>query len=345
MTAFPYALPNLFSGIFILISAMSVIFGLDETHEALRHKPDRGRQLGKLIFNFINRRRDTSGYAQVATDETELQSTPRPIVRQRRGSQIVFPRSVPDPERQQTDTVGPDNPIKADTQATSASFRQILTRNVVLTLAQHHLLAFHVSTFNALIFLLLPAPHARNENYHFPSLRFTGGLGLSQERVGVAMAILGVIGLPLQLLLYPPLNSKLGTLRGYRTFLPFSIVAYTLLPFLVLLATSPAWRIWTLLSLILAAQVLSRTFALTGTVILVNNSAPSRASLGTIHGIAQSASSAARMLGPTAGGALLGLGLSNNFVVGIWWFMAIVAAANWGLLFLVYEGDGSGGRA
>lgn len=53
MNTFPYALPNLFSGIFILISAMSVVFGLDETHEALRHKPDYGRKIGRHVANII----------------------------------------------------------------------------------------------------------------------------------------------------------------------------------------------------------------------------------------------------------------------------------------------------
>ena len=159
------------------------------------------------------------------------------------------------------------------------------------------------------------------------------------------MAILGIIGLPLQILLYPPLNSRLGTLPGYRMFLPFSVLAYTALPFLVLLPEQPAWRVWLCLALVLGAQVLSRTFALTGTVILVNNSSPSPASLGTIHGVAQSASSGARMLGPTIGGWLLGLGLKSNLVGGVWWGMAVVAFANWGLLFLIYEGDGAGGRA
>lgn len=159
------------------------------------------------------------------------------------------------------------------------------------------------------------------------------------------MAILGMIGLPLQILLYPPLNSKMGTLRAYRTFLPWSVVAYITLPFLSLLPQKPAWAVWLSLAGVLASQVLSRTFALTGTVILVNNSSPGREVLGTIHGFAQSVSSGARMLGPTIGGFILGWGLKNNFVGCIWWIMAVIAGLNWTLLWFVYEGDGTGGKA
>lgn len=335
MTAYPYSLPNLFSGVFIFISAMSVVFGLDETHEALRHKPDYGRRIGKLITGIICRsQRNTDGYSRVAPDETEMQATP---------GQHVVPRSVSDPEQQTSPTATTATDPK--TTPAKSPFRRILTRNVLLTLTAHHLLAFHLSTFNALVVLLLPAPHSANTTHHFPSLRWTGGLGLTQEKVGLAMAILGIIGLPLQIFLYPPLNTKLGTLPGYRTFLPFSILAYVAIPFLVLVPERPAWLVWVLLSVVLGSQVLARTFALTGTVILVNNSSPGRDALGTVHGVAQSASSAARMLGPTVGGWLLGLGLSANFVGGVWWLMAGVAAVNWALLFLIYEGDGMGGRA
>lgn len=339
MKAFPYALPNLFSGVFILISAMSVIFGLDETHEALRNKPDYGRKIGKLITSMVCRSRLANHeYAPLATDENELQ----PITRTSSTTpgSTVFPRSVPDPEQQTTSiSVDDQQPLK---QSIKSPFRRILTKNIILTLTSHFLLAMHVSSFNALIFLLLPAPHSSNTNHHFPSLRFTGGLSLSQSRVGLAMAILGIIGLPLQIIFYPPTTHRLGTLPSYRIFLPFSILAYTALPFLVLLPTSPSWRVWALLAAVLGSQVLSRTFALTGTVILVNNSSPGPETLGTIHGVAQSVSSAARMLGPTIGGWLLGLGLKGNLVGGVWWGMAIVASLNWALLWCIHEGDGKG---
>lgn len=346
MNTFPYALPNLFSGIFILVSAMSVVFGLDETHEALRDKPDYGRKIGRTISRIICRRsreHNNHEYARLATEEMEaeeLQLTPIARTTSRSDSRI-YPRSVPDPRQRSPSP----QPLAATTATpTSSPFRRILTKNVLLTLTSHHLLALHVSTFNALIFLLLPTPHS-SDNPSFPTLRFTGGLSLSQTRVGFAMAILGLIGLPLQLLFYPPTTLRLGTLRSYRLFLPFSVLAYTALPFLVLLPTHPAWRVWVLLATVLASQVLSRTFALTGTVILVNNSSPAPSCLGTIHGVAQSVSSAARMLGPTVGGWLLGVGMRNNLVGGIWWGMAAVAAVNWGLLWFVFEGDGKGGEA
>lgn len=87
-------------------------------------------------------------------------------------------------------------------------------------------------------------------------------------------------------------------------------------------------------------QVLSRTFALPGMTILVNNCTPDPSVLGTIHGVGQSVASGGRMLGPLLGGAGLAWGLRSNAVGAVWWLMAAVACGNWGMLWIIEEGDG-----
>lgn len=67
-------------------------------------------------------------------------------------------------------------------------------------------------------------------------------------------------------------------------------------------------------------------------MILVNDSAPSRNLLGTVHGLASSISSAARIMGPTVGGVMLGWGLAYNFVALPLWLLALVAMVNWAVL-------------
>ena len=319
MKTYPYALPNLFSGIFILTSALGIVLGLDETHEALRHRTDHGRQFGKWLYNRLSRTKQTYEYTRLHdiadsqandVDLEELSRTP----------------------------VKPTTDPQIPTAKPKSTFNKIFTRNVVLTLLTHFLLALHISSFNTLIFLLLPTPRAPHDKFHLP-IAFSGGLGLSTEKVGLATAIIGVIGLPLQILLYPRLNAKLGTLSAYRLFLPFSPLAYSLLPYLTLLPDR-AFLVWPALTVVLALQVLSRTFTLPGMVILVNNNAPDVSVLGTIHGIAQSASSGARFFGPVLSGFGLDMGLRNNCVGAVWWAMAIVACCNWGLLWTIREGEG-----
>jgi MFS family permease len=322
MRTFPYALPNLVNAVFITGSALSVVLGLDETHRAFRNKPDDyGRRLGKRI-GALFAKKDRYEYTQLDPD-LSAQNTSTSI-------EMDWPRApTTRPETEAPLT-------KVDSTPEKLPFRKIFTSNVLYTLLAHFLLAFHISSFNALIFILLPAPRSANTNAHLP-FSFTGGLGLSTEHVGLATAIIGIIGFPLQISSYPLINAKLGTLKCYRVFLPFSPIAYTLLPFLTLLPDK-AYLIWPCLTAVLALQVISRTFTLPGAIILVNNSAPDPSVLGTIHGFAQSVSSAARTLGPVLGGIGLGWGLKNNAVGAVWWCMALVAITNWGVLWILREG-------
>ncbi|KAK5064433.1 hypothetical protein LTR84_000266 [Exophiala bonariae] len=328
MTSFPYALPNLVSAFFILVGALCVIFGLDETHQAIRGRPDYGRKLGRWMWRHIFRRDRGGGYGYHHLQNQDDLQDASPLL-----NQSEEPHHPP-PTSMQMSTMAP---AASDTFKTRPPFRQILTKNVILTLLCHHLMAMHVSAFNAVIFLYLPAPRSDNKNAHLPFL-FSGGLGLSSKNVGLATAIIGIIGFPLQLLIYPRMQSKLGTLPSYKMFLPFSILAYLSAPYLSLLPNQPL-LIWPILTVVLSLQTVSRTFSLPGQTLLANNCTPHPGVLGLIHGLAQSASSGARTIGPTVGGWGLGLGLAGNCVGAIWWAMACVAAANWCLLWVIYEGD------
>ena len=308
---FPYALPNLFFAIVLSTASLAIILGLDETHPHLRHRPDYGRRLGKLIMGAI-----LPGWLFGHTS-SEHQAVPCSST-----SQLIIN------EVDEASVLPPE--IK-----TKPPFRAIFTKNVCLTMLQHFLQSLHVSAFNTIFFSLLPAPKAGNINFHLP-FRFSGGLGLSSKKVGFANTTIGMIGIPLQLVIYPMLIGSLGVKRSYRIFLPLSIAAYCLLPYLVLLPDNVV-LIWTCLSAVLILHLLSRTFVNPATVMLVDDSAPSPNLLGTVHGVATSISSAARIMGPTAGGLMLGWGLSHNIVGLPLWVLTIVAVVNWTVLFWIKD--------
>ncbi|KAM3415902.1 hypothetical protein BST61_g9400 [Cercospora zeina] len=237
-------------------------------------------------------------------------------------------------------------------------FRRIWTKNVLFTLLAHGLLAMHVGTFNNLWFVFLSTPRyspdSKQEKLPLPEgyrphlpFTFTGGLALPPPAIGTALAILGVIGISLQLLVFPPVSFWLGTIRSYRLSLLLFPISYFLAPYLAIIPSTsspPAQAsgplIWLYITLILAVQVMARTFALPSTAILVNNSSPHPSVLGTIHGIAQSVSSATRTIGPVLAGHIYGVGLERGVVGAAWWGMAGIAvlgtfAGRW-----VKEGDG-----
>lgn len=165
--------------------------------------------------------------------------------------------------------------------------------------------------------------------------------------VGFAMAALGVIGISLQLFVYPAVNARFGTVRSFRYSLCLFPLSYTLTPYLSIIHSSlaPPYQasgilVWLALSGVLFVQVVGRTFAFPANMILINNCSPHPSVLGTIHGIAQSVSCASRTIGPVLGGWGYGKGLQVGIVGAVWWALAVVAGVGWLLSGLVREGDG-----
>ncbi|KAL0943107.1 major facilitator superfamily transporter [Colletotrichum truncatum] len=210
LQTFPFAPPNLLCAVILATAALSIIVGLDETHPQLRHKSDIGRKFGKHM------------------------------------TQKVLKLWSPDHQYDQLPSQAPAVPIGPflDEEAeatpiilkerTRVPFRKVFTRAVCLNMLQRFLQSLHVSAFNSILFSLLPTPRADNNSAHLP-FRFSGGLGLSSKKIGLANTTIGMIGLPLQLLVYPRLINIFGVRGSYRVFLPLSIAAYFALPYLVLL--------------------------------------------------------------------------------------------------------------
>lgn len=179
-------------------------------------------------------------------------------------------------------------------------------------------------------------------------LWFAGGLGMPASTVGNATSILGVLGMLLQVVMYPPVHARLGTLRSFRYFLVIFPVAYLLAPFLATLpqtqnedgTTSVSTVLWFAIVLILFLHTSARTMTLPASIILLNNCSPHPSVLGTIHGLGQSVSAGFRTVGPIVGGWWYGMGLDWGMVAFSWWAVAIVSVLGSVASLLLYEGSG-----
>lgn len=165
--------------------------------------------------------------------------------------------------------------------------------------------------------------------------------------VGLATSILGVLGMLLQLFMYPPVQARLGTLLSFRLFLLLFPFAYLLAPYLAVLPSSDPVPdassgpfLWIGIVLVLLLQVTARTFTLPATIILLNNCSPHPSVLGTIHGLGQSVSAAFRTIGPVVSGWWYGAGLENGVIGAAWWGIAVVSVAGCVTAIWVYEGSG-----
>lgn len=233
-------------------------------------------------------------------------------------------------------------------------FGRIWTRNVVFTLVTTAFLDFHLGAFASLLALFLSTPRAgpsssdeQHDRRRSLAEGLAGGLGMPAAQVGFASSLLGVLGTLLQLLLYPSVHARLGTLSSFRVFLPFFPVAYFLTPYLAVLPSStpppaPAagLLVWLSIVAVLLLQVVGRTFAMPAGIILLNNCSPHPSVLGTVHGIGQSVSAGFRTLGPMLGGWWYGAGLEAGRVDAGWWGVAAVAAVGCFSSMWLYEGNG-----
>ncbi|KAK0702630.1 major facilitator superfamily domain-containing protein [Apiosordaria backusii] len=320
---FPYATPNILSALFLLCALLLVWLLLEETLDLCAGQRDRGLELGHRLKLWLSQYNSKGGYSRLPTEDsagTDVETHPL--------------THGTDSQQSSLSEATPFKPKYARRRFTQRlPFRRIFTPNVISTFTASCLLSLHVGTFNSLWFVFLstpvydPSKGAESPDAfrrHLP-FTFTGGLGLHPREVGMAMAILGMLGIALQLGVYPWLSAGLGTVRSWRIFLlffPDGIV------------------VWLAIAGVLCFHVIGRTFALPAQTILVNNCTPHPSVLGTVHGIGQSVSSLSRTVGPFLGGFLYGQGLAKGVVGAVFWCLSTVAIGGIVASLFVHEGDG-----
>jgi MFS family permease len=333
LSKYPYAAANLLSALLLFMDAAWIFLGLRETQQGLKYNRDRGLELAETIkywarlvmfrhfgYTSLNQVDGTGPGTAEDQDLTEslamnqLQPQPPPLLR-----------------KSSSETISTTRP----------STRAVFTNpNVLLVLLTVAIFDFQMGGFASLWLIFLSSSRRKpTDSINLP-FHFTGGLAFPPSTLGFAMAILGFLGIVLQILLYPRVNARYGLLKSTRWSLLVFPLAYFLAPYLSLLIrsvnldavaadansnTSPSAALWFGITLVLLLQVGARTFALPGTILLINNSAPHPSTLGTVHGLGASTSSAFRTIGPIVTGYWYGVGLHQGMVGFGWWALSLVS--------------------
>lgn len=342
LRAFPYAAPNLFCAFVLFADALLVWLGLRETLSTKKYDRDRGLEIGEIIIyrarDMFSRRFGYSqiGQAEVAEapdsldDENIPTSTPLVTFASKEGS------------TSQTDSAATSSskmPAPSVALKSAPPFYHALTPNVLVVLATVAVMDFQMGGFASLWTIFLSSARATDEEkatIRLPFI-FTGGLQFSLPTIGLAMSTLGFVGIILQLTLYPTVNARFGLLRSTRWALCVFPLAYALAPYLSLMIGSPL-ILWVGIVVVVVLQVAARTFSIPGSVLLINNSSPSPAMLGTIHGMGAATSSAFRTIGPIVAGHWYGQGLEKGVVGWAWWLLALSSVV--GVVPSFYARDG-----
>lgn len=160
-----------------------------------------------------------------------------------------------------------------------------------------------------------------------------GGLGFSNADIGNVLAVNGIFTILVQVVVFPSLERRLGgPLRVYQRVTMFLPLVWICLPLAHILARKTSGKTGPILA-IAAAIVFKGTsnMSIVCSNLLVNNSAPTRSSLGALNGISQMCGSLSRTIGPTFSTSLFAFSTSRHLLDGqlSWLVMWTISAATW----------------
>jgi hypothetical protein len=207
----------------------------------------------------------------------------------------------------------------------------------------HFIISGHLGTFSNLWAIYLSTPVEDWADQH-PPFKFSGGLGMHPRDVGLAMSLLGVIGLVLQLAVYPMLNDRFGTVKIWRAALYIFPLVYVIAPYPSLVASAifengKTALVWVAMSFILLLFVTGRAGVTPATTLLINDCTPHPSARGTIHTVGTVMGHLARSVFPVVALAIFGQGLRIG-VVGLgFWCLACLAILACVASFWVTEGS------
>jgi len=293
---YPFLLPNMVSSVVLVLGIANGILFLDETHDMLRNKRDYGRELGDKLVNVFRWRK---------VEESEAQP--------------LLAKSTTTYNRTSSSGESVNDSINAKPKRIP-SVSRAFTRPVIGLVLSYGILAYHTMGFEQLmpVFLSTPAPTEKPNNFFL----FTGGLGMTTQRIGFILSMQGLFSMCTQFFVFPPVARAFGVLNVYRFCMFTYGISYVVVPYLVWL---PEGNIQTAgVYVVLAVKIMYGVLAYPCNAILITNSAPSLLVLGAINGIASSCASLARAFAPTVTGVVYSYGLNIDCVGLAWWVNALV---------------------
>ncbi|RSL68628.1 hypothetical protein CEP54_002628 [Fusarium duplospermum] len=176
-----------------------------------------------------------------------------------------------------------------------------LTSTTILVLCTYLVFQLSNISFNSLypIFAATPPPAGRD---------------LLPSKIGVSLSVAGLASIIFQAFLFQPFKTRMGNLGTYQLALLGLGISMLLMPWVGYADGEPLFgvgsgKLWLYLELgvVLILKNLCAVGGLSSVMLLITNSAPSHASLGSLNGLAQTLSALGRSIGPFVSGALFTL--------------------------------------
>jgi MFS family permease len=294
---YPYLMPNLFSALVLLIDFVVTAILLQESLETARDLPPVSSRL-RSLFAWI----------------WQFTSASRPTYTRRKSKSAKNGAHLP--ASQQSLTEGEDDDdvddsdesdesthlLSSNTTDTPEGFPShvIFTRDTILLLISYLIFQLSNVSYNSLYPIFSEAK---------PPI----GRALSPGEIGTSLAFAGAITIVFQVGIFGKLREKMGNKVTYRAGLAGFVIAFVLMPWIgykdggngsqAMTQSGKIW-LWIELGIVLIIKTVASVGGLTSALLLITNTAPSHAVLGTLNGLAQTLSAGGRAAGPLVSGAL-----------------------------------------
>lgn len=183
--------------------------------------------------------------------------------------------------------------------------RALLTKYVTMLLISFGFMAFENSAWLSIVPLF---SYTRVED---------GGLGLNLDQIGMTLSANGVVALVVQGLLFPHLHRRMGVVRLYRLVRLSYPIAFMSLPLVRAISqlcptqsSSTSVSIFAMVLVMMGRSV--GNMSIVCMTLLINDSAPNHASLGSVNGLGQSVASFSRAISPFLAGKLFSISISGG---------------------------------
>ncbi|KAK4942723.1 hypothetical protein LTR66_014677 [Elasticomyces elasticus] len=295
---YPYLPPNLMSAGVLLIDLILTMIFLEESLEGAKDLPPLGKR-AKNLFTWL-----WQSHSSTQSGSTERAKVSKDHYRPLHANGSA-PEAVEESEAEE-DSADDEGSSHAPALFPDSSAgehlttKQILNRDTVLLLITFLIFQLSNISYNSLypIFAQAPPPTGRS---------------LHPSEIGLSLAFAGVITIVFQVGLFGKLREKIGNRTAYRVGLGGFVVAFWIMPLVGYKdggkgtgRTTQGGKVWLWFELgaVLAVKTVAAVGALTSALLLITNSAPNHAVLGTLNGLAQTLSAAGRAAGPFMSGSL-----------------------------------------
>ncbi|KAK3721925.1 hypothetical protein LTR37_002741 [Vermiconidia calcicola] len=295
---YPYLLPNLFSAAVLMVDLVLSMIFLKESLDSAQELPPLGTRVVSIfswLWQFTSSHRPT--YLRRGKKRQKSNGY-QPVPANGHADAIDYSED----EEDEDEALG-DRPSlfpQSQQQQQNLTKSEVFNRDTILLLITFLIFQLANISYNSLYPI-------------FAQARPPTGRHLNPQEIGISLAFAGLVTILFQVGVFGRLREKIGNKITYRTALAGFVIAFLLMPWVgykdgstgneTATTTGRVW-LWVELAAVLIIKTVAAVGGLTSALLLITNSAPSHAVLGTLNGLAQTLSAAGRAVGPFISGSL-----------------------------------------